>query len=92
MNIAQMTETLETLFDMHRLVFWNDAEAEFLDNLQDLVPGGVELLRVDETGALAAKIRLEIEEPQQKFLVYSPNPEPVPQEDWLLDARLYSKT
>ena len=93
MNIAKITETLEKFYNQEgrRIVFWNDAEAEFLENLNSLVPHGVELLRVDEIGALAAKIRLELEAPEQKFLVYSPTPQPASEADWLLDVRLYSK-
>lgn len=94
MNITQITETLEKIYrapDAQRIVFWNDAEGEFVESLDALVPPEVEVLRPDLTGALAAKIRLEIEAPQQKFLVYSPTAEPAPEDDWLLDVRLYSK-
>ncbi|MCY7344813.1 MAG: BREX-1 system phosphatase PglZ type A, partial [Pyrinomonadaceae bacterium] len=94
MNIAQITETLAKFYGEgnHRVIFWNDAEGEFLENIDALVPADVALLRVDETGSLAAKIRLEIEEPQRKFLVYAPTAQSAPEADWLLDIRLYSKT
>lgn len=96
MNIAQITETLEKIYREdagggNRIVFWNDPQGEFTENLDALTPDGVQLLRVDQMGALAAKIRIELEEPQAKFLVYSPQPEPAPEDDWLLDIRLYSK-
>ena len=95
MNITQITETLEKIYREdggRRIVFWNDADGEFTENLGSLVPENVEVLRPDLVGSLAAKIRLEIEEPQRKFLVYSPTAPPAPEDDWLLDIRLYSKT
>ena len=95
MNITQITETLEKIYREDggkRIVFWNDADGEFTENLDALVPEEVEVLRPDLVGSLAAKIRLEIEEPERKFLVYSPSAQPAPEDDWLLDIRLYSKT
>lgn len=91
MNISQITETLQTFFETSRVVFWNDAENEFSENLEELIPGGVTLLKLDEIGALKAKIRIEIEEPERKFLVYSPTAQPAPEDDWMLDVRLYAK-
>ena len=94
MNITQITETLEKIYREEggrRIVFWNDADGEFTENLSTLVPEEVEVLRPDLVGALAAKIRLEIEAPEQKFLVYSPSPKPESEDDWLLDIRLYSE-
>ena len=49
-------------------------------------------LRLDEVGALEAKIRLEHDEPNGKFLLYAPTEEPDYEEDWLLDMRLYSRS
>lgn len=92
MNISQITETLQTFFETSRIVFWNDAEGEFTESLSDIVPAGAEVLRVDEVGALAAKIRIELKEPERKFLVYSPTKQSPPETDWLYDIRRYSRT
>ena len=92
MNTAQITETLEKLFNEHRIVFWNDGDREFAETLSEIVSAETEILRLDETGALAAKIQIELEKPEQKFLVYSPTPEPSPDDDWLYDIRRYSRT
>ena len=53
---------------------------------------GVTIMRLDEVGALETKIRLEREEPEGKFLLYSPAEEPDYEDDWLLDIRLYSRS
>jgi uncharacterized protein (TIGR02687 family) len=92
MNTSQITEALSKFFEESRIVFWNDPRGEFLESLESSVPESVAIIRPDELGALAAKIRIEKEEPETKFLVYSPAEEPVPKKDWLLDIRLYSKT
>ena len=91
MNISQITETLQTFFESHRIIFWNDADGEFNESLPEIVPDKIEILRVNEMGGLAAKIRLELENPKQKYLVYSPTPQASPENDWLYDIRCYSK-
>jgi hypothetical protein len=52
---------------------------------------GVTVLRLDDTPALRAKLMLEAS-PDQRWLLYSNQPEPEPTKDWLLDVRLRSKS
>ena len=85
-----LTESYAT--GQHRLVFWNDAEAAYADQITTLVPAGVFLIRMDQESALAIKHRLEIDETTTRFLLYAATPEPDYEADWLLDIRLYSKT
>ena len=42
--------------------------------------------------ALEAKIRLEREDPEGRYLIYAPTEEPDYESDWLLDIRLYSQS
>lgn len=74
----------------YRLVFWNDPEREFEDSLATLNLETVTLLRLDEHPALAVKVRLEQEDPTGRYLLYAPAEPPDPEQDWLLDIRLYS--
>jgi len=39
-----------------------------------------------------AKIRMEREDPERRYLVYAPSEEPDYESDWLLDIRLYSRS
>jgi uncharacterized protein (TIGR02687 family) len=95
MDTKQVTEALAKLFEEQRIVFWNDPDKDFFD----LITGkmfspvdGVSVIRLDQTPALQAKIRIEREEPGSKFLLYSPTEEPEdPLHDWLFDIRLYSR-
>jgi uncharacterized protein (TIGR02687 family) len=93
-DLNQITTALERLFNEEgqRLVFWNDPEREFQMIVSMLGVAGVTTLRLDEVGALEAKVRLERDEPTGKFLLYSPSEEPDYENDWLLDIRLYSRS
>jgi uncharacterized protein (TIGR02687 family) len=93
-DLNQIHTALNRLFNEEgqRIVFWNDPEQEFLTIVPLLELDGVTTLRLDEIGALEAKLRLDREEPLGKFLLYSPTEEPDYEDDWLLDIRLYSRS
>ncbi len=93
MDTKQVNDALDKLFREERIVFWNDPDKEFVGYLtgQLFSPiDGVQVIRLDRTGALETKLRVEHGEPDSKFLVYSPEEEPDYENDWLLDIRLYS--
>ena len=93
-DLNQICAALERLFNEEgqRIVFWNDPDQEFQNTLPFVMLDGVTTLRLDEVGALEAKIRLERDEPNAKFLLYVPTEEPDYEDDWLLDIRLYSRS
>ena len=83
MDAKQINDALDRIFnqDNERIVFWNDPEGEFLDfvNRLPILTFGdvsVNILRLDQTGALETKIRLEQEAPADRFLIYAPAEEP----------------
>ncbi len=94
MDLTQLNDALGKVFaeENARIVFWNDPEQEFVGSLSDLVLDDVQLLRLDEIGALEVKIRVEREDPEGRYLLYSPTEEPDFDSDWLLDIRLYSRS
>ena len=77
--------------DGHNLVFWNDADGEFTQDVDSLALDNVTVLRLDEIPLLKVKRELEAA-PAANWLLYSPAPVPEPMADWLLDARLRGKT
>ena len=93
-DLSQINTALERLFNEEgqRIVFWNDPDQEFQNTLPFVMLDGVTTLRLDEVGALEAKIRMERGEPTSKFLLYAPTEEPDYEDDWLLDIRLYSRS
>ncbi|WP_164102238.1 BREX-1 system phosphatase PglZ type A [Candidatus Laterigemmans baculatus] len=97
MDTKQLTDALERLFDEEgeRIVFWNDPEKEFLNFFEGQLfspLANVEVVRLDQIGGLEAKLRIEQEQPNTRFLLYSPAEEPEFEKDWLLDVRLYSRS
>ncbi|OEJ64561.1 BREX-1 system phosphatase PglZ type A [Magnetovibrio blakemorei] len=91
MDEQQIITGLTRLYEEgSRIVFWNDPQREFEDSLPEI--SDVTLLRLDQMGALEAKVVMERENPKARFLVYSPTHQPDPDQDWLLDMRLYSRT
>ncbi|MCC6543785.1 MAG: BREX-1 system phosphatase PglZ type A [Nitrospirae bacterium] len=96
MNIERIKERLAELFLKHRVVFWNDPEREFEEMLPSMGfdgPDGnddINILRPEMIGQLKTKVIIELERPGDKFLVYSAAEIPRPEDDWLLDVRLYS--
>lgn len=95
MDNTQIEKALARLFDEegHRIVFWNDPEREFFITLSLLnLPEGVHVLRLDRVEAFEAKIRIERDDPEERYLVYAPTEEPDYEADWLLDIRLYSRS
>jgi len=93
MDNTKIEEALARLFDEEgqRIVFWNDPDLEFAITLSLLnLPEGVSILRLDQIGALEAKIQIEQIDPEGRYLLYSSSEEPEYEADWLLDIRLYS--
>ena len=94
MDIKQISDTLNRIFTEtnKRLIFWYDGEKEFDEFLPSLALDDAVVLRMDDFGALELKIKLEIDDPAGKYVLYAPRHEPPPEDDWLFDIRLYSYT
>ncbi|MDA1348822.1 MAG: BREX-1 system phosphatase PglZ type A, partial [Chloroflexi bacterium] len=95
MDTRQVNDALDKLFQEERIVFWNDPDKEFLAYMDEQLFSpieGVKVLRLDQTGALAAKLLIERKEANGRFLIYAPEEEPDYENDWLLDIRLYSRS
>lgn len=92
MDIQRIATALRDRFhtEGHRIVFWHDPDRELEEVLAELDLDGVSLLRLDEHPALAVKARVEQEDPNGRYLLYAPFAPPAPEQDWLLDMRLYS--
>jgi uncharacterized protein (TIGR02687 family) len=90
----QIETALKRIFhdENARVVFWNDPGREFQNDVPFLNLGDVNLVRLDETGFLEVKCRVEKGDPEGKYLLYSPEEEPDYGDDWLLDIRLYSRS
>lgn len=90
MSNARISDSLSALFACHPIIFWHDVEAEFSGFVDTMAMDGVQLIRMDEQSNLRIKLLVE-GAPDQRWLLYSNQPEPEPSKDWLLDVRLRSK-
>ena len=94
MEHARIISALRRIFEEEgeRIVFWNDPEREFENVVELLVQPDIVVLRLDQLPALGVKMRVELDEPDSRFLLYTPSAEPSFEVDWLLDIRLYART
>ncbi|MDR0705060.1 MAG: BREX-1 system phosphatase PglZ type A [Planctomycetaceae bacterium] len=92
MDMTLIIESLNKIFkqENYRIVFWYDPEREFESEIDLFQIEDAELIRLDLVGHLTLKIRMEIDEPERKFLLYSPTEKPDIEEDFLLDLRYFS--
>jgi len=91
MDSAKITSRLRRCFEQgHRIVFWRDQDGEFEDMLDALSLDNVTIIRLSESPLLQVKVTVELEQPEQKFILYETGPVPEPDKDWLLDIRLYA--
>ncbi len=94
MNTARIQNTLENWFQdsacwLHsgrRVVFWYDPDEQFTSTFNELQLEGVEKLQLADN-PFTTKYRLLIQQPNQNFLLYIPESEPAPQDNWLLDIQ-----
>lgn len=94
MDSKQLTQGLHQAFfsENHRLVFWFDPEQSFGDELSNLNLPDVQVMDMAGESTLSVKLKLELEDQNGKYLLYFPHAEPEPEDDWLLDMKLYSRT
>ena len=93
MNTQQLTQGLHQAFfnEHHRLVFWYDPEQNFGASLSELDLPDVTVLNMEGRSTLEVKMQLELDDPEGRYLLYFPAPEPALEDDWLLDIKLYSR-
>ncbi|ECO7186174.1 BREX-1 system phosphatase PglZ type A [Salmonella enterica subsp. enterica] len=90
MQNQELIAGLKAKFTDYRIVFWHDPDQRFVEELDQLALENVTLLNMSNASQLATKKRIEIDEPEQQFLLWFPHDVPSPELDWLRDIRLYS--
>lgn len=72
------------------IVFWYDADGEFKDDIGDLTIENSKIIHLNDNNRFYIKYLLEKEDIESNYLIYSPNPKPLPRENYLLDIEKYS--
>ena len=86
--MKRIHDSLNRVFQRHRLVFWYDSTGEWKDAFQSFVADGVERLMV-ATNEFGTKVRIVRDpNPEARFLIYIPTTRPADADNWLLDLLL----
>ncbi|MAT45237.1 MAG: TIGR02687 family protein [Anaerolineaceae bacterium] len=83
----QLSAALTKLFDQHRIVFWYDANRELRTEFNEVWLPGVEKLEINHN-EFWLKQHILREKKHQKFLIYHDGPQPIDEDNWLLDVIL----
>jgi len=83
----RISQTLNKLFERHRIVFWYDTKHELRNEFEGVSLSDVVNLEI-KNNEYNLKYRLLREEPKQKFLLYCEGAQPSDHENWLLDVQL----
>ena len=78
-------------FYKRRIIFWCDEEREFEDKLDEIVLRDAKLIALTGTNYFAVKKLLGVEDTTGNYVVYCPLSYEKPEDDWLLDIRIYSE-
>lgn len=85
--MERIKNSLEKLFQKHRIIFWYDGKAEMQEIFEELQIDNVKKLKI-QNNEFAIKYQVIRQEPDQQFLIYSDQPKPADEENWLLDLNL----
>lgn len=89
MDESQIKQSLEEFFEKNRIVLWYDDNAEFADSLPEI--DGVKVLNLKETPHFKVRVTMDVDEPEQKFLLYAPYSKPTDvKKDWFIDVSKYA--
>jgi uncharacterized protein (TIGR02687 family) len=90
----QLRKQRENPLMPHRaLVFWYDPNGRDRDLTaveEMLKEENIKLWQLNEKNVFSTKIRLEIEDPENSYLIYAPFSKPADEENYLLDILLYA--
>ena len=85
--MSKIIESLNKLFDKHRIVFWYDEKEEMQEQFDELMLDDVEKLSVDGN-EFEVKYKVVKEAPDTKFLLYIPGARKSYTDNWLFDLEL----
>ncbi|MBP7221713.1 MAG: BREX-1 system phosphatase PglZ type A [Sedimentibacter sp.] len=93
LNLKQITDKLNSEFasDIRKLVFWYDANAEFVLDIDTLELENAKILKLERNNQFHTKYILEREDTKTNYLIYAPFPKPALKDNHLADTIRYSK-
>lgn len=93
LNLKQITDKLNSEFtgEVRKLVFWYDANAEFVDDVDTMDLENAKVLHLEPDNQFYIKYFLECVDTTTNYLVYAPFAKPAIRENHLADTIKYSK-
>ncbi len=85
--MSSVANSLNDIFEKHRLVFWYDPEGEMREEFAGYTSDGIEKVEV-ANNEFGLKHRMLRESPNGRFLVYMPYKRPNHKKNWFLDLEL----
>lgn len=85
--MTDIQKRLQTLFQKERIIFWYDDNEALKEEFDSVDIEDVEK-RVIENNEFSLKREMLNLKPQTKFLIYSPEQAPMPEDNWLLDLNI----
>lgn len=77
-------------FYKRRIIFWNDEDGDFKEEVADLTLSNARVIMLNETNQFVSKQLLSSIDQDSNYLVYNPLISD-PEHDWFLDIKLYSE-
>jgi uncharacterized protein (TIGR02687 family) len=94
MDLKQIAQNLNEIFSKpggRKLIFWYDAEAEFIDDVDAVELSNAKIYRLEKDNQFYTKYFLECQDTVTNYLVYAPFPKPDVRENHLADTVRYSR-
>ena len=88
LNLKQITDKLNSEFsgDTRKLVFWYDANGEFITDIDTIELENAKVYRLEQNNQFRTKYFLEREDTTTNYLIYAPFPKPPLRENHLADT------
>ena len=88
LNLKQITDKLNSEFtgEVRKLVFWYDANAEFVDDVDTMDLVNAKVLHLEPDNQFYTKYFLECVDTTTNYLVYAPFAKPAIRENHLADT------
>ena len=93
LNLKQITDKLNAEFasEVRKLVFWYDANAEFIDDIDSVELSNAKVYHLEKDNQFYTKYFLERVDTTTNYLIYAPFPKPALCDNHLADTLRYSK-
>lgn len=93
LNLKQITDKLNNEFvgETRKLIFWYDANAEFVDDIGSMELPNAKIYRLEKDNQFYTKYFFERVDTATNYLIYAPFPKPALCDNHLADTIRYSK-